>query len=367
MWRKLQFFFFPHDVHPDHVKSLDGLRGIAVILVLLSHTSNNNIFFHPALAFNGIGKGGVYLFFILSAYLLDRQIGYAMMHRQANPWFWKRYFIRRFLRIYPLFLISLAFYWGITSAGLETVITDGTRFLHHMLMVDGRSVFWSVPVEFKYYFLSPLILWICNRYLKWDLRATALFFLALSGGMMIMDMWLDLDKISTSKYLVVFLGGTFLALYNLRLSRPFLAGTGKNLLWILGFMALFLCLFLNPNYVGDWMGISVSNNGRKIMLIYVGLCMIMLYGALYDPVYFRKFLEHPVLRVTGVISYSLYLFHMPVIYVLREDILPIPGFLKIYFFIAGTFLLAICTYGLIERPLSRIRFSKVPPSGAKAF
>ena len=150
MWRKLQLFFFPNDAHPEHVKSLDGLRGIAVILVLLSHASNNNILFHPALAFNGIGKGGVYLFFILSAYLLDRQIGNAMMHQQADTWFWKRSFIRRFLRIYPLFLIALAFYWGITTAGLETVITNGTQFVHHMLMMDGRSVFWSIPVEFKY-------------------------------------------------------------------------------------------------------------------------------------------------------------------------------------------------------------------------
>ena len=185
--------------------------------------------------------------------------------------------------------------------------------------------------------------------------------------MLIADVWLDFDKISTFKYLVVFLVGTFIALQNLRLSHPFLPGKSKHYLWILSFMALFFCLYLNPNYVGDWMGISVSNNGRKVMLIYVGLCMIMLYGALYDPSYFRKFLEQRVLRVTGVISYSLYLFHMPVIYLLREDILPIPGFLKIYFFIAATFLLAMCTYGLIERPLSRIRLSKISPSGANAL
>ncbi|MBK9055180.1 MAG: acyltransferase [Chloroflexi bacterium] len=50
--------------------SLDGLRGLAVLLVILGHTSNREAYFFPGANFAGMGKSGVFLFFILSSFLL---------------------------------------------------------------------------------------------------------------------------------------------------------------------------------------------------------------------------------------------------------------------------------------------------------
>jgi hypothetical protein len=50
--------------------SLDGLRGIAVLFVVLSHLSNAGFNLTPVLNFAGSGKYGVFLFFVLSAFLL---------------------------------------------------------------------------------------------------------------------------------------------------------------------------------------------------------------------------------------------------------------------------------------------------------
>lgn len=102
-------YFFPHDNDPEHSKALDDLRGIAVMLVLLSHASNVGIHFQYLLNFQKIGKAGVYLFFVLSAYLLDRQIAIAFINNKSSKLYWKNYFVRRFLRIYPLFVIALIF------------------------------------------------------------------------------------------------------------------------------------------------------------------------------------------------------------------------------------------------------------------
>ena len=46
------------------INSLDGLRGLAVLAVFLSHTSNKGIFLIPNADFSGIGKSGVFLFFV---------------------------------------------------------------------------------------------------------------------------------------------------------------------------------------------------------------------------------------------------------------------------------------------------------------
>lgn len=358
MNKKIQEWFFFNDHREDHVRALDGLRGIAVLMVLLSHTSNNSIYFHDAIAFNGIGKGGVYLFYVLSAYLLDRQISSALINKSADLFFWKRYFIRRFLRIYPLFIASLVIFWLSSQAGIITTIVDAGDILNHILLLKGMGIFWSIPVEFKYYLLSPLILWVCHKFLKWDIRKIALLFIVLGVGTVVADKVLDFHKISTIKYLIVFLAGTFIAIYNILVRPPSWITRWSRAIGIFGFVALFFCLIMNPNYMGDWFGISNSNNGRKIMVIYSLLCGIMLFAALYDTGFFKRFLEIKVLRYIGVISFSIYLFHMPVIFFMRAGILQIPYWLSIWFFLGATILLSTITYLLIERPLSRIRISK---------
>ena len=65
--------FFPHDHRKDHHKALDGLRGWAVLLVLFGHAANQGLTPWIAGGFLTRGKLGVYLFFLISAYLPTRQ------------------------------------------------------------------------------------------------------------------------------------------------------------------------------------------------------------------------------------------------------------------------------------------------------
>jgi peptidoglycan/LPS O-acetylase OafA/YrhL len=358
MNHQIQRLFFFNDDKQEHVRALDGLRGIAVIMVLLSHASNNEMYFYRTIAFNGIGKGGVYLFFVLSAYLLDRQIASALINHKADSFFWRRYFIRRFLRIYPLFFVSLLVFWAASQMGIAETVIHGIDVIKHIFLVEGFGVFWSIPVEFKYYLISPVILLLCHRYLKWEIRRILIFFLLLSAGMLAIDVLFHLDKISTFKYLIVFLTGTFIALFTIiKTGQASIAGKGKAI-GIFGFIALTLCFVLNPNYVGDWMGIDTSNNGRKVLVLYALLCGIMLFSALYGKGFFIRLLEFKFLRFIGVISFSMYLFHMPVIYFMRQDILAIPAPLKIYFFFSVTILLSTITFLTIERPLSQVRITR---------
>jgi peptidoglycan/LPS O-acetylase OafA/YrhL len=53
-----------------HIKLLTGVRGFAVLLVLCSHAGHSNYYLHSAFDFSGAGRYGVFLFFVLSAFLL---------------------------------------------------------------------------------------------------------------------------------------------------------------------------------------------------------------------------------------------------------------------------------------------------------
>lgn len=356
----MQSWFFLNDDKKEHVKALDGLRGIAVILVLLAHSSFHNMVFHPLLVFSGIGKGGVYLFYVLSAFLLDRQIGSALMNKKADAFFWKRYFLRRFLRIYPLFIVALFVFWALTLLNMPTVIQNVQDILKHIFLLEGKEVFWSVPVEFKYYVLSPFILLICHHFLKWKLKFIFLFFLLVSIVTLLADLYFHFNRISTFKYLPVFLTGTFLAIYSLQSQTMSFISKWRKVIGLMALIALVFCIVMNPNYMGNWMGMDTSNNGRKVMIMYAALCFLLLFAGLYSEGIYKRLLETRFLRFIGVISFSMYLFHMPVIYFLKSEILNIPEGLKIYFFFGATIIISTVTFLLIERPMASIRISKPP-------
>ncbi len=357
-----QKWFFYNDDKKHHVRALDGLRGIAVIMVLLSHSSNHGIYFLPSLRFNGIGIGGVYLFFTLSAYLLDSQIANSLINHKADIHFWKYYFLRRLLRIYPLLSLALLVFFLLASMGIPTCIIHGQDIVNHLLLRDGCSVFWSIPVEFNYYFISPLILLFCHYIFRWDWVKTGLLLTGMATCFLLGDWLFGFHKLSLFKYLIVFLTGTFIAVFHLLRQPEKLPPGLAKYIGLAGFIALFLCLFLNENYVGQWMVNSLSHHGRKSMLIYVALCGILLLAALYDKGYFRKFLENKILRFTGVISYSIYLFHLPILLLMEEKIIQVPPYLGIYVFLGSTISLSLITYFLIERPLALIPIPKSSPS-----
>lgn len=352
----LHRWFFFNDHKDEHVSSLDGLRGIAVLLVMLSHATLEDLFFFDTTAFLGIGKGGVFLFYALSAYLLDKQITQALRKNEAHKSFWIRYFIRRFLRIYPMFIIALFIFWGVSSLGIKTQISNSKEFFQHLFLLDGRGVFWSIPVEFKYYFLSPLLLLVCHHMLRWDLKKIALMLIVLSALAMLLGSLIHLPKISTLRHLMIFLTGTFIAIFDVVKGKPGWMNVIGKMTGIICVVVLSILLFMNLNIMHDWLGIT-TNAGRKGLIIYSSLAAVLLMAALWDKSFFRKFLEWKVFRFTGIISFSLYLLHMPVIFLMTSGWWDVPEKLRVFVYFAATFLVSTITFLLIEKPVSRIRIN----------
>ncbi|WP_062067487.1 acyltransferase family protein [Cellvibrio sp. OA-2007] len=148
------------------IDALDGLRGLAVLMVFVSHASKNNMDLLPGFDFSGIGKGGVYLFFLLSSFLLtlpflEKGKSAFAIRPMVN------YGVRRFFRIYPLFVFYLlscvlgtwlvAYFDIYTPLGGIPFALNWSDFFAHLLLQKGYSVTWSIPVEFRYYFVLPLV------------------------------------------------------------------------------------------------------------------------------------------------------------------------------------------------------------------
>ena len=150
----------------SQIDSVDGLRGVAVLLVFLSHTSNQGFFLFPFLNLAGIGKEGVYLFFVLSAFLLTLPFleGGAGAFKKAPL---INYFIRRFFRIYPLYIVFLIFCYftggylwillGLPEPLGIPYVLSLKQIYEHIFLIEGVGVSWSILVEFRFYFIAKTL------------------------------------------------------------------------------------------------------------------------------------------------------------------------------------------------------------------
>ncbi|MCW5519186.1 acyltransferase [Aureitalea sp. L0-47] len=351
--KKFNFHFFPHDQKQDHFKALDGLRGIAVLFVLLSHSSNANLFFHEYINLQKIGKVGVYLFFVLSAYLLDRQIALVFRNKQSSQLYWKNYFLRRFLRIYPMFVLALALYGLLNYTGVNTVIDEWMDIPLHMLLVKGESIFWSIPVEFKYYFISPIIIWFCHKFLKWNKLLLLLFFVIIIGATLGLELRYNYPDTSTTRFFPIFIVGTMLSIYELLFGDKLNRKIEPYVMNILGILAFAGILITIPYFFTQLFGFELYFHSAKLFVPYATAWGLILLAAKYGKGIVKTILEFKFLRYIGAISFSMYLFHMPILNIVVDS--GAPKGTKIYLFFLITIIFSSCSYLLVERPLSKIR------------
>lgn len=355
MPNKIDEYFFPHDNKPEHFKALDGLRGLAVLLVLLSHSSFGEIFIHEFLDFRRIGKVGVYLFFVLSAYLLDRQIAQAFMSQKTDKRYWANYIVRRTLRIYPLFFVALLSYGALHLLGFRSVIDRFNDIPKHLLLISGEGIFWSIPVEFKYYLISPFIMLFCHKYLRWERIKLLILFALLTAFALFVEMTYHLPTFSTLRYLPIFLVGTVISIYELT-SKNELTNASPSFFNLAGILSLFVIILTTPSFFNLAFGYKFDIHSSVYYLPYAILWGIVLIAAKYGKGLLNHLLELKFLRFLGTISFSVYLFHMPIIAFVMD--INIPASLKFYLFFFLTVLFSSASFLLIERPLSKIRIQQ---------
>lgn len=149
---------------------LDGIRGFAVLIVFLSHSSGRDLAAASWLQLQGIGHIGVYLFFVLSSWLLTSIL---LKELSKNGRLSMRsYVLRRFFRIAPLYYLVLSgvFLWQQLSGQMDRrylFIDEGMLgYLKHLIFYSGDSVFWTIPCEFTFYLLLPWLVLALARF-RW--------------------------------------------------------------------------------------------------------------------------------------------------------------------------------------------------------
>lgn len=149
----------PKALNKSYIPALDGLRGIAIITVIISHMLLNT-----SLAKYMLGNIGVEIFFVLSGFLITTLLLKEKMRTGSISL--TNFYIRRALRILPvaylflMVLLVLSYIFTLnTSAGSFMASAFYIRNLHLNYAANSYNAhFWTLAVEEQFYFIFPLLL-----------------------------------------------------------------------------------------------------------------------------------------------------------------------------------------------------------------
>jgi peptidoglycan/LPS O-acetylase OafA/YrhL len=327
---------------------IDGLRGVAVLLVLIFHFD-----------FFNIGKAGfigVDIFFVISGYLISKIIWSEL---DADSFSFQQFYIRRIRRLAPPLFVTLALTAAVGTLvllpqELNSLAKEGVaaiiylsnvyywQTLNYFGLQVGGSFFlhtWSLAVEEQFYLLFPILLVLIHRLFP---KHRAVSILICTIFSFILNLVMVGLKPEATFYLLPtraweLLFGSLLAAIEFRLpkSSAFKLAAG------IGAVVLLVLALLNYNPTTPF-------PGWFALLPVLSAAMLLFAGNGKDEVFGRALAFEPI-RFVGVISYSLYLVHWPVKVFIPLIVFDNSMCWKVASFLLS-FLLATLMYLFVERP-----------------
>jgi len=356
-------------VRTQRISSLDGLRGVAALVVVIHHA----LLVIPTLAqpymagyapVDGVygwllysplhlvwaGTEAVYVFFVLSGLVLARSV-------IGNPHFsWLAYFPSRLVRLYlpvagavVLAALSIAVVPRVGDASLWVLFHpseySAATFLKDLVLVEGTSnvitPLWSLQWEVLFSLLLPVFVIVARGRWLWATIAVSLVLTTLGyyTGVLFVA------------FMPMFAIGVALAFQWDRVEEAFRGITGRRAGWLVWPVILVVAGLMLCSY---WLLFPYAETGMLTTatrpVILVGAVLAVLAAALWEPL--RRVLSSRPIQWLGLISFSLYLVHDPVVvafaYVFDGSRWAVP------FAIVVSIAVAVAFFLVIERPSHRL-------------
>ena len=351
------------------IPELDGVRGLAVLLVMLCHSTMiqappESV---PFILRNALflGWSGVDLFFVLSGFLIT---GILLDSRGSSNYF-SSFYARRVLRIFPLYFISVLAYFHLALPlahhfGQWKAFTNSLEMwfwihLSNWKLAFGEdggrlSHFWSLAIEEQFYLFWPLVVFFAGRR---RLPYVCLALIGISFGLRCFyahndfGIWFlycltpfRVEPLAVGSLAAVLVrNGRTLAM--LRDSR-LLAGVAA-----VGVILLFAVLLTGRSV--DFGTPLMATLGFTSFAIIYGCLVLFAYMQSGSPDWLVSQLRRPVLRAFGKYSYAIYVFHVP-LFVMYGRFLPARlGFIFWFLAVVGaiglSYGLALVSWHLVEK------------------
>jgi len=391
---------------------IDGIRAIAVLWVIVFHSwlfqyvsmgdSINGIYNYPLFFWVTKGDLGVDLFFVISGFLIGRIILKEI--KSGIAFNFKRFYIRRFLRLTPVYVFSMLlnmYFMKDFGENQIGIYWSNILYVSNYVATSPMAWTWSLAIEEQFYIVVPfLLVYVFPRF-----KNKTYFFLILAFITMFLTWYYVYIKMQFTlpfnltlltkdfnrwfrgyyvythlRYIGLLLGvaAAFLNVYKSDETRSFYEKYKKGMP-IFTLMIVMILIFISFNPLGDWAPMKDSifnhlnvNIGRWYEILcrpvysfgvgFIILSCIYSNNFIINPI--NKFLSAKFFYPIAQVSYSAYLFHEMFIiwstpkvhaylahtYNTKEIFILSVGFFSI-FILAG----ALVMYYLIEQPFQKLR------------
>ncbi|ELW7387197.1 acyltransferase [Yersinia enterocolitica] len=327
-------------MNKEYLVGADGIRGTAVLIVLCMHAVS--VFFPATMPYlSGMGKVGVWLFFVLSAFLLS----YKFISKGFDTPGLISYAIGRTLRILPLFAIAVCVY---SIAGYY----PASEIINILTFKYGFGHLWTIAVEFKFYFILPFFtaasIYITDKFGLKSLLISAAVFIVIHQ-MIYPFFELKESSIGMMWYIPSFLMGIITAVVYSNKKINILPNKSDLIVTII----FSLIVLSSPGARHALFGMEMTKDLQQQFIPLSFLWAIFLLLLVDGKGLWGKLMASTVFKKLGHWSFSIYLFHW-VIYLKMAD-----AFLNNYYAMFASFFAAIIVgatfYNLVEVNIERFR------------
>jgi peptidoglycan/LPS O-acetylase OafA/YrhL len=361
----------------NRIEELDGLRGLAVVIVMALHIFKRAAYFteHSVLLsitnLTAVGWVGVDMFFALSGFLITS----ILLRAKQEEHYFRNFYVRRVLRIFPLYYAAVAFVL-LFAPKLEPEFTKQLNVALPVIMLYQQNwamlfngfhitrylgITWSLAIEEQFYFIWPFVVFFLNRdrLIKVSVGYIIVSFTARILGVFF---WGNLGDVSRFFYYASF--ARFEEILFGALLAVFLAGNGAReqvrryslpvfVVSLSTFLAL--CYMVLPNSPHpEYANFPLTIGGYTTAALFTtGLIGVFVTHPPKDIL--RRLFQNPILTFFGKYSYSMYLFHLSAALILLDIYWHSelrgwkPYFLYTITTYAATVLVALLTWNLLEK------------------
>lgn len=323
--------------------ALDGLRAIAVFAVVA---------FHCRLPVALGGSIGVDVFFVLSGYLITSILRAEVI--ETGTVFLGRFYWRRALRLWPPLLLMLFAYGAVAPIVFPsrnalvdvtlaaTYLTDyAMAFWHQPIMISHT---WSLSVEEHFYLLWPLAILVTRSLSPRALTGLLAVGFVVATAWRVADVWIWQDWYRSyyrfdTRLSGLILGG-LIAVMPWRPARKTAATIGRISCFML--IVALVTFRYKALWCTAWGGIFIDLSAAGLILSAMSAGGTRIH---------RLLTLRPLVYL-GLISYSIYLWHYPIVRMVRGVIDPFIAFPAVSVLSIG---LAVLSYEFIEKPLKAVR------------
>lgn len=340
-----------------YFKNLDALRAFAAFAVILPHFSDEwkteigkGALFHLF----RLGNHGVSLFFVLSGFVITR----ILLHTAKKENYFKSFYVRRTLRIFPLYYTALLLYYSyhfidpLTKYFFSSGNWSYFFYLQNFARTfhwsnNGPDHFWSLAVEEHFYFLWPAIIFFTSKKNLNTLIAICVFIIIASLFLRYYFVAQNLEvNVFTFTRLDQLVLGSMIAILE---TKSLLSKKYQGHYFLLTITGLAGTVFLDASHHGLLKDVFKHS---FLGLLFAGIIMICTVQE--EHALFKKLLQNKVIQYLGKISYGIYVWHFISIPIVNHFLKPNAacGFLLVCMV---TIIVASLSFHFLETPFLKMK------------